>query len=75
VFLHRLIQKLGADLLMLTDDPFYFCTILRHRFSTLVETVSRKPTPPHVKAFTVEVVCYDRDGEDVEVPYVLVKFA
>jgi ubiquitin-activating enzyme E1 len=37
--------------------------------------VSRKLTPPHVKAFTVEVVCYDRDGEDVEVPYVLVKFA
>ncbi|KAF9980991.1 SPS-sensor component ptr3 [Mortierella antarctica] len=44
------------------------------KFSKLVETVSRKPTPAHVKAFTVEVVCYDRDGEDVEVPYVVVRF-
>ncbi|KAF9086437.1 hypothetical protein BGX23_008884 [Mortierella sp. AD031] len=44
------------------------------KFSKLVETVSRKPTAPHVKSFTVEVVCYDRDGEDVEVPYVVVNF-
>ncbi|OAQ28961.1 ubiquitin-activating emzyme E1 [Linnemannia elongata AG-77] len=44
------------------------------KFSKLVETVSRKPTPAHVRSFTVEVVCYDREGEDVEVPYVVVNF-
>ncbi|KAF9580912.1 SPS-sensor component ptr3 [Lunasporangiospora selenospora] len=45
------------------------------KFTTLVETVSKKPIAAHVKAFTVEVMAYDRDGEDVEVPYVVVKFA
>ncbi|KAG0265948.1 SPS-sensor component ptr3 [Actinomortierella ambigua] len=47
---------------------------LRMKFSELVENVSRKATPPHVKAFTVEIMCYDRDGEDVEVPYTRIQF-
>ncbi|KAL1918648.1 uncharacterized protein VTP21DRAFT_2670 [Calcarisporiella thermophila] len=41
--------------------------------SRLVETVSRKPIPPHVKALVLEMCVNDKDGEDVEVPYVRVK--
>ncbi|KAK9701765.1 E1 ubiquitin-activating protein [Basidiobolus ranarum] len=40
------------------------------KFSKLVETVSRKEIPSHVRALIVEVCVNDRDGEDVEVPYV-----
>ncbi|KAI8840064.1 hypothetical protein BJ741DRAFT_597827 [Chytriomyces cf. hyalinus JEL632] len=36
----------------------------------LIETISKKPVPPHVKALVLEVCVNDRDGEDVEVPYV-----
>ncbi|ORX47471.1 ubiquitin-activating emzyme E1, partial [Hesseltinella vesiculosa] len=41
--------------------------------SKLVETVSKKPIPPHVKAVIVEICANDTEGEDVEVPYVRVK--
>jgi ubiquitin-activating enzyme E1 len=37
------------------------------KFSKLVEHVSRKPIPPHVKHLIVEVMVLDKDGEDVEV--------
>jgi len=40
------------------------------RLSELVESIAKKPVPPHVKALTLEMVVNDRDGEDVEVPYV-----
>ncbi|CAI2176207.1 9623_t:CDS:10 [Funneliformis geosporum] len=40
------------------------------RLSELVESISKKPVPPHVKALTLEMVVNDRSGEDVEVPYV-----
>ncbi|KAJ3734375.1 ubiquitin activating enzyme [Lentinula guzmanii] len=42
------------------------------KFSKLVEHVSRKPVSPHVKAFTVEVMVMDEEGEDVEVPFIIV---
>lgn len=42
------------------------------RMSELVENVSKKPIPPHVKNLLVEVMCNDEDDEDVEVPYCLV---
>lgn len=35
--------------------------------SKLVETVSKKPIPPHVKAVIVEICANDKEGEDVEV--------
>ncbi|KAI9597739.1 ubiquitin-activating emzyme E1 [Syncephalis fuscata] len=41
--------------------------------SKVVENVSRKPIPSHVKALVLEVCVNDKDGEDVEVPYVQVK--
>jgi len=40
--------------------------------STLIETVSRKPIEPWVKNVIVEIMADDEEGEDVEVPYVLV---
>ncbi|KAJ3214251.1 hypothetical protein HDU67_001850 [Dinochytrium kinnereticum] len=43
------------------------------RISELVETVSRKPIPPHVSYLVVEVCVNDREGEDVEVPYVRIR--
>lgn len=42
------------------------------RMSDLVENVSKKPIPSHVKNLLVEVMCNDEDDEDVEVPYVLI---
>ncbi|ORZ23635.1 ubiquitin-activating emzyme E1 [Absidia repens] len=46
---------------------------LNMKMSKLVETVSKKPIPPHVKAVIVEICANDKEGEDVEVPYVRVK--
>lgn len=37
------------------------------KFSKLVEFVSKKPIPPHVKHLIVEVMVSDEEGEDVEV--------
>lgn len=43
------------------------------KFSKLVEFVSKKPIPPHVKQLVVEVMVSDEEGEDVEVPFITVK--
>ncbi|KAF8742413.1 hypothetical protein AX14_004632 [Amanita brunnescens Koide BX004] len=43
------------------------------KFSKLVEHVSKKPIPPHVRALTVEVMVSDEQGEDVEVPFIVVR--
>ncbi|KAJ3186739.1 SPS-sensor component ptr3 [Gaertneriomyces sp. JEL0708] len=40
--------------------------------SRLVETVTKKPVPAHVKALVLETCVNDKEGEDVEVPYVRV---
>ncbi|KAH6915432.1 ubiquitin activating enzyme [Coprinopsis sp. MPI-PUGE-AT-0042] len=42
-------------------------------FSQLVESVSKKPIPPHTKHLLVEVVASDEEGEDVEVPFIVVR--
>ena len=41
--------------------------------SKLVETVTKKPIPAHVKDLVLEVCVNDKEGEDVEVPYVKVR--
>ena len=38
--------------------------------SQVVETVSKKPIPAHVKALVFELCVNDKDGEDVDVPFV-----
>jgi len=43
------------------------------KFSKLVEQVSKKPIPPHVKYLIVEIMASDEDGEDVEVPFILIR--
>ncbi|KNZ80044.1 Ubiquitin-activating enzyme E1 1 [Termitomyces sp. J132] len=43
------------------------------KFSKLVEHVSRKAIPPHVKQLVVEIMVSDEDGEDVEVPFLVVQ--
>jgi ubiquitin-activating enzyme E1 len=40
------------------------------RLSQVVETVSKKEIPKHVKALVLELCCNDPEGEDLEVPYV-----
>lgn len=45
---------------------------LKMKFSEMVESVSKKEIPKHVKALVAEVCVNDRDGEDVEVPYIRV---
>lgn len=43
------------------------------KFSHLVEHVSKKPIPPHVKHLIVEIMASDADDEDVEVPFIVVR--
>ena len=43
------------------------------RLSELVETISRKPIPDHQKNVIFEVTAEDQTGEDVEIPYVMMK--
>ncbi|KAI9143154.1 hypothetical protein BKA69DRAFT_1026824 [Paraphysoderma sedebokerense] len=40
--------------------------------SKLVETVSKKPVPAHARSLVLEMCVNDKDGEDVEVPYLRV---
>eukprot|EP00842_Homolaphlyctis_polyrhiza_P004144 jgi/Hompol1/4730/HPOL_003853-RA len=39
----------------------------------IIEEVSKKPHPPHVKSLVLEVCVNDEDGEDVDVPYIKVQ--
>ncbi|CEG71464.1 Putative Podospora anserina S mat genomic DNA chromosome 3, supercontig 2 (Fragment) [Rhizopus microsporus] len=43
------------------------------KLSKLVETISKKPIPPHVKSLIFEVCVNDVNDEDVDVPYVRVR--
>ncbi|KAI0053041.1 ubiquitin activating enzyme [Auriscalpium vulgare] len=43
------------------------------KFSRLVEHVSKKPVAPTTTNFIVEVMVSDEDGEDVEVPFIVVR--
>jgi len=42
------------------------------RFSKLVETVSKKAIPPSTKHLLVEVMVSDEEGEDVDIPSVVI---
>ncbi|KAI4125819.1 MAG: hypothetical protein LQ338_004060 [Usnochroma carphineum] len=43
------------------------------KLSQLVETISKKPIPDHQKNVIFEMTVEDQTGEDVEVPYVMLK--
>ena len=44
------------------------------KMSKLLETISRKPIPEHQKNIIFEVTAEDTTEEDVEIPYVMVKY-
>lgn len=44
------------------------------KLSKLLETISRKPIPEHQKNIIFEVTAEDTTEEDVEIPYVMVKY-
>lgn len=48
-------------------------THFEFRMSKLVEHISKKPIPSHQKNVIFEITAEDQTGEDVEVPYVMVK--
>ncbi|ODV68455.1 ubiquitin-activating enzyme E1 1 [Hyphopichia burtonii NRRL Y-1933] len=43
------------------------------KLTDLIKEVSKKDIPPHVKNLIFEICCDDKEGEDVEVPYINVK--
>lgn len=42
------------------------------KLTELIKEVSKKPVPEHVKTLVFEICCDDKNGEDVDVPYVCV---
>lgn len=44
------------------------------KLSKLLETISRKPIPDHQKNIIFEITAEDTTEEDVEIPYVMVKY-
>lgn len=46
---------------------------LEMKITELIESVSKKPIPAHAKHLILEVCCNDENGEDAEVPFVLIK--
>jgi len=43
---------------------------MKMSISELVKHISKKEIPDHVRALVLEICVYDKDGEDVDVPYV-----
>ncbi|KDQ20703.1 hypothetical protein BOTBODRAFT_26721 [Botryobasidium botryosum FD-172 SS1] len=43
------------------------------KMSALIESVSKKPIPAYQKSVIVEVMANDEEGEDVEVPFIVIK--
>ncbi|KAL9712523.1 E1 ubiquitin-activating protein [Leucoagaricus gongylophorus] len=43
------------------------------KFSDLVELVSKRPILPHVRHLVTEIMVSDEEGEDVEVPFIVVR--
>ena len=43
------------------------------RIDKLIETISKKPVPSHQRNLILEITAEDQTGEDVEIPYVMVK--
>lgn len=43
---------------------------MKMTMSQVVETVSKKKIPTHVRNLVFEICCDDENGQDVEVPFV-----
>ncbi|KAI9822963.1 MAG: E1 ubiquitin-activating protein [Phylliscum demangeonii] len=72
--LHINMASSGVSLLYAS---FYPAAKLKDRMplklSELAATISRKPIPAHQKNLIFEITADDQTGEDVEIPYVMVK--
>ncbi|KAL8797238.1 MAG: hypothetical protein Q9182_007237 [Xanthomendoza sp. 2 TL-2023] len=76
-------KELGLDVMMLSSGvsllyaSFYAPSKLKDRMglklSKLVETISKKAIPEHQHNVIFEMTVEDQTGEDVEVPYVMLK--
>ncbi|KAL8916502.1 MAG: hypothetical protein Q9208_008480 [Pyrenodesmia sp. 3 TL-2023] len=76
-------KEKGLEVMMLSSGvsllyaSFYPPKKLKDRMglklSKLVETISKKPIPGHQKNVIFEMTVEDQTGEDVEVPYVMLK--
>jgi ubiquitin-activating enzyme E1 len=56
----------------LTEDASQSEERLPMKFSQLVETISKKPIPAHTKHLISEIMVSDEEGEDVEVPFLVI---
>lgn len=75
-------NKEGLDITMISYDvsllyaSFFPPKKLKDRMempiTELVKLVTKKEVPSHVKTMILEICCEDKDGEDVEVPYVTI---
>lgn len=36
----------------------------------VLQVTKKQSLPPHVRSLVMEICCNDKDGEDVEVPYI-----
>ncbi|EHK98705.1 putative Ubiquitin-activating enzyme E1 1 [Glarea lozoyensis 74030] len=78
-------EEKGLTITMLSSGvsllyaSFFPPTKLKDRYtmklSELVEHISKKPVPDHQKNVIFEICVEDQSGEDVEVPYVMMKMA
>lgn len=74
--------KYGLSITMLSSGvsllyaSFFPAAKLKERYSQklteLAETISKKPIPAHQKTVIFDVVVEDAEGEDVEVPYLMI---
>ena len=58
---------------LISNTVIDFFLLFLFRISQTCEKVSKKKIKPHVRTLVLELCCDDREGEDVEVPYVKYK--
>ncbi len=79
----KIFEDKGLEITMLSSGvsllyaSFFSPDKLKSRYdlklSELVEAISKKPVPPHQQNVIFEICADDMSGEDVEVPYIMMK--